>query len=64
MASDRERAIEKIDRAIDRYAEDIGYGSMELLFQRRAQDMRARALEHDSSPTIRFEDIEHYAENE
>lgn len=62
MATDRERAIRKIDRAIDRHADDAGYGAMELLFQKRAQDMRELAVEHHSTPTICFQDIEGYAE--
>lgn len=61
MASERERAARKIDRAIDRHAEDAGYGAMELLLQRRAQDMREKAAEHRSTPTIAFEDIKGYA---
>jgi hypothetical protein len=62
MASDKERAIRKIDRAIDRHADDAGYGAMELIFQKRAQDMRKKAVENQSTPTICFEDVEGYAD--
>jgi hypothetical protein len=62
MASDRERAAAKIDRVIDRYADRVDYGDLELLFQRRAQDMREQAVAHGSCPTIVFEDIEGYAD--
>ena len=64
MASDRERAIRKIDRAIDRHAADVGWGAMELVFQRRAQDCREKAIECQSTPTICFEDLEGYADAE
>lgn len=36
----RRRVERRLDQLVDRYAEDIGHAEMELLLQRRAQEMR------------------------
>ncbi|WP_255491953.1 hypothetical protein [Haloarcula sp. JP-L23] len=39
MRSKRERAERRLDRVIDRFAEDVGYLELELLFQKQAQEL-------------------------
>lgn len=58
--SDVDRAAKKIDRAIDRYKDDIGCATLELLLQKRAQDMRELSMEREEIDTISFDEIEGY----
>lgn len=52
------RARRRIDRAIDKFADEVGYREMELLLQRRAQDMREQAATTGDRETIDIEDLE------
>jgi hypothetical protein len=60
--SDLDRAAKRLDNAIDRYGEKIGYATLELLLQKRAQDCREISLENDEMPTVGFDEIEGYSE--
>lgn len=61
--NDHERAARQLDRAIDRYAEKIGFRTMELLLQNRAQTMRQLAVENGEE-TITVADIDEIDESE
>lgn len=52
------RAKRRIDRAIEKFAADVGYAEMELLLQKRAQDMREQATATGDRETIDIEDLE------
>ena len=60
--SDVDRAAKKIDRCIDRYADEIGYATLEILLQKRAQDCRELSLENNEMPTIGIDEIDGYSE--
>jgi hypothetical protein len=62
MASDVDKAARRIDRAIDRYADDIGYATLEILLQKRAQDCRELSFDQEELDPIDFEDVEGYSE--
>jgi len=58
--SDVDRAERAIDRAIDKYGTKIGYATLEIILQKRAQDCREISLENNELPNVEFEDIEGY----
>ena len=60
--SDVDKAAKRIDRAIDRYADEIGYATLEILLQKRAQDCRELSLENNEMPTVGIDEIDGYSE--
>lgn len=62
MGDSRERVEHKIDRALDRHADDVSFADLELVFQRYAQGMREEAVDAGDLPTINIDDVEGWAE--
>jgi len=60
--SDVDKAAKRIDRTIDRYADEIGYATFEILFQKRAQDCRELSLDRDELPTITLDELDGYTD--
>lgn len=60
--SDVDRAAKRLDNAIDRYADKIGYATFEILLQKRAQDCRELSFENDELDRPSFDEIDGYSE--
>lgn len=58
MKSKQERAARRLDRVIDRYAEDVGYLELELLFQERAQELHMQWAAHTEGEPPTLDDID------
>ncbi|QIO23070.1 hypothetical protein [Haloarcula sp. JP-L23] len=58
MRSAHDRAERKLDRLVDRYAEDVGLVEFELLLQQHAQDLHERAADEGELRTVDVDDIE------
>jgi hypothetical protein len=61
MASAEQKFKRRVDRAIERYGDDVSYADLELILQRRAQDCREFSLANQDAPTINFPDLAGYA---
>jgi hypothetical protein len=61
MASPKAKFRRRVDNAIDRYAQQVGYYQAELLLQERAQDMHELAIETECIKPICFTDLAGYA---
>lgn len=61
MASPEQKLKRRLDNAINRYGDKIGWADCELILQRRAQDMRAMSERDDDAQTIHFPDLVGYA---
>jgi len=60
--SDLDRARKRLDTCIDHYGDKIGYATLELLLQKRAQDCREVSQDRNEMPTVGFDEIEGYTE--
>lgn len=60
--SDVERAKRRLDSFCDRFKDSIGPGTVEVLLQVRAQDMRELSQEAEDQPVIDYEDVEGYSQ--
>jgi len=60
--SDLERAKRRLDRVLDRQKDKVGPGTLEMLLQKRAQDMRELSKEREDQPVISVDEIDGYNE--
>jgi hypothetical protein len=61
MAAPEQKLKRRVDKAIERYGDEIGWADTELILQRRAQDCREFAVAVDDTRTINFPDLAGYA---
>lgn len=57
MRSKRERAERRLDRVIDRFAEDVGYLELEL-FQKQAQELHEQWVDEADGDALTLDDID------
>jgi len=55
---DRQRFVRKLDRALDRYGDAVGWADVELVLQSRAQDARELAYQRGDRRVIDGEDVD------
>lgn len=58
MKSKQERAARRLDRIIDRFAEDVGYLELELVLQERAQILHERWRDQAEGEPLTLDDID------